>query len=41
MDRCLRANGIVPAGVDWLTNGPYATGDSGADPASLGLCGEG
>ncbi|WP_158697255.1 hypothetical protein [Streptomyces hokutonensis] len=39
MDRYLRANGIVPAGVDRLTNGPYATGDSGTDPASLGLCG--
>ncbi|WP_427920955.1 hypothetical protein [Streptomyces sp. cg40] len=41
MDRCLRANRIVPAGVDRLVNGPYATGDSGADPATLGLCGGG
>ncbi|MBK3565969.1 hypothetical protein [Streptomyces sp. MBT62] len=39
MDRYLRANKIVPAGVDWLVNGPCTTGDSGADPATLGLCG--
>ncbi|WP_416958673.1 hypothetical protein [Streptomyces sp. Agncl-13] len=39
LDRYLRENKIVPAGVDWLGNGPYSTGDSGADPASLGLCG--
>ena len=39
LDRYLRKNKIVPAGVDWLVNGPYATGDVGSDPASLGLCG--
>lgn len=39
MDRYLRENKIVPTGVDWLANGPYDTGDVGADPATLGLCG--
>ncbi|MGW0838357.1 hypothetical protein [Streptomyces prunicolor] len=39
LDRYLRKKEIVPAGVDWLTNGPYENGDVGADPSSLGLCG--
>lgn len=39
MGRYLRENKIVPTGVDWLTNGPYETGDVGVDPSSLGLCG--
>ncbi|MGH1556335.1 hypothetical protein ACRAWF_45060 [Streptomyces sp. L7] len=36
MDRYLRANGIVPAEVDRLTNGPYATGGLRRRPGESG-----